>query len=167
MSSRILAGLSGADSWRKAGAGGVVHMSEAIDPADAGEGLTELRRSLGGAVLTPTDEGFDSARRCFNALVDRRPAVIVRCLDAGDVAGAFDFARAHALEVAVRGGGHNPAGHCVCDGGLVIDLSLMRGVEVDGDARTARADGGATWLEFDAATRRFGLVTPGGVVGSA
>jgi FAD/FMN-containing dehydrogenase len=127
-------------------------MSEAIDLAGAGEGLAELRRSLGGAVLAPADDGFDAARRCFNALVDRRPAVIVRCLDADDVRRAFDFARAHALEVAVRGGGHNPAGHCVCEGGLVIDLSLMRGVGVNGDARTARADGGATWLDFDAAT---------------
>src|SRR5205823_7352100 len=108
----------------------------------------------------------DDARRCFNALIDRRPAVIARCLDAGDVATAFDFARAHALEVAVRGGGHNPAGHCVCDGGLVIDLCSMRGVDVDGEARTARAEGGATWLDFDAASQAFGLVTPGGVVGS-
>jgi FAD/FMN-containing dehydrogenase len=141
-------------------------MSAAIDPAGVGAGLAELRRSLAGAVLAPSDAGFDAARRCFNALVDRRPALIVRCLDAGDVARAFGFARAHALEVAVRGGGHNPAGHCVCDGGLVIDLSLMRGVDVDGDARTACADGGATWLDFDAATQRFGLVTPGGVVGS-
>jgi FAD/FMN-containing dehydrogenase len=141
-------------------------MSEAIDPAGVGAGLAGLRRSLAGAVLAPSDAGFDAARRCFNALVDRRPAVIVRCLDTGDVARAFGFARAHALEVAVRGGGHNPAGHCVCDGGLVIDLSLMRGVDVDGDARTACADGGATWLDFDAATQRFGLVTPGGVVGS-
>ena len=141
-------------------------MSEAIDPAGVGAGLAGLRRSLAGAVLAPSDAGFDAARRCFNALVDRRPAVIVRCLDTGDVARAFGFARAHALEVAVRGGGHNPAGHCVCDGGLVIDLSLMRGVDVDGDARAACADGGATWLDFDAATQRFGLVTPGGVVGS-
>jgi FAD/FMN-containing dehydrogenase len=141
-------------------------MSEAIDWAGAGDGLAGLRRSVGGAVLGPADAGFDAARRCFNTLVDRRPAVIVRCLDAGDVARAFDFARAHALEVAVRGGGHNPAGHCVCDGGLVIDLSLMRGVDVVGDTRTARADGGARWLDFDAATQRFGLVTPGGVVGS-
>jgi FAD/FMN-containing dehydrogenase len=92
--------------------------------------------------------------------------VIVRCLDAGDVATAFDFARSRALEVAVRGGGHNPAGHCVLDGGLVIDLSLMRRVDVDGDARIARAAGGATWLDFDSATQAFGLVTPGGVVGS-
>src|SRR5215813_12565538 len=166
MSSRHLGRLSGCELPAQAGAGGVVPMSDAIDPAGTGDGLTELRRSVGGAVLAPTDTGFDAARRCFNALVDRRPAVIVRCLDADDVARAFDFARAHALQVAVRGGGHNPAGHCVCEGGLVIDLSLMRGVDVNGDARTACADGGATWLDFDAATQGFGLVTPGGVVGS-
>jgi FAD/FMN-containing dehydrogenase len=129
-------------------------------------GLHELQQSLAGPVIGPADAGYDAARRCFNALVDRRPAVIARCLGAGDVAAAFDFARAHQLEVAVRGGGHNPAGHCVLDGGLVIDLSLMRTVEVDGDARIARADGGATWLDFDSATQAVGLVTPGGIVGS-
>lgn len=134
--------------------------------APAEENLTELRRSLAGAVLAHGDSGYELARRCFNALVDRRPAVIARCLDANDVATAFDFARAHALEVAVRGGGHNPAGHCVCDGGLVIDLSLMRKVDVEVDGRIARAQGGATWLDFDTATQAFGLVTPGGVVGS-
>ena len=132
----------------------------------ADESLTELRRSLGGAALAPADAGYDPARRCFNALVDRRPAVIARCLGADDVATAFDFARAHALEVAVRGGGHNPAGHCVSDGGLVIDLSQMPGVDVDGDARIARSEGGATWLDFDSATQALGLVAPGGVVGS-
>jgi FAD/FMN-containing dehydrogenase len=134
--------------------------------ASADETLTGLRRSLAGAVIAPWDPGYESARRCFNALVDRRPAVIVRCLDANDVATAFDFARLQALNIAVRGGGHNPAGHCVCDGGLVIDLSLMRKVDVDGDGRIARAEGGATWLDFDAATQAFGLVAPGGVVGS-
>jgi FAD/FMN-containing dehydrogenase len=130
------------------------------------ESLNELRRSLAGAVVGPADAEYDGARRCFNALVDRRPSVIARCVEAGDVAAAFDFARARGLEVAVRGGGHNPAGHCVADGALVIDLSLMRRVDVDGDARIARADGGATWLDFDSATQAFGLVTPGGVVGS-
>jgi FAD/FMN-containing dehydrogenase len=130
------------------------------------ESLDELRRSLAGAVVAPADADYDASRRCFNALVDRRPAVIARCVRADDVAAAFDFARSHELEVAVRGGGHNPAGHCVVDGGLVIDLSLMRSVEVDGEARIARADGGATWLDFDTATQAFGLVTPGGVVGS-
>src|SRR5436190_17474252 len=126
----------------------------------------ELRRSLAGAVIEPGDPEYDAARRCFNALVDRRPAVIARCAGAGDVATAFDFARRHHLEVAVRGGGHNPAGHCVLDGGLVIDLSAMRRVDVDARARVARAQGGSTWADFDPAAQAFGLTAPGGVVGS-
>jgi FAD/FMN-containing dehydrogenase len=130
------------------------------------QGLNELRRSLAGAVVAPADPGYEAARRSFNALIDRRPAAIARCLGARDVATAFDFARAQGLEVAVRGGGHNPAGHCVCDGGLVIDLSLMRRVDVDADTSIGRAEGGATWLDFDSATQAFGLVTPGGIVGS-
>jgi FAD/FMN-containing dehydrogenase len=130
------------------------------------ETLTELDRSLAGTALGPDDAEYDAARRCFNALVDRRPAVIARCVGAADIATALDYARAAGLEVAVRGGGHNPAGHCVVDGGLVIDLSHMRAVAVDADAQVARADGGATWLDFDSATQAFGLVTPGGVVGS-
>jgi FAD/FMN-containing dehydrogenase len=132
----------------------------------ASESLDELRRSLAGSVLGPADAEYDAARRCFNALVDRRPAAIARCAGPGDVAAAFDFARSHDLDVAVRGGGHNPAGHCVLDGGLVIDLSSMKTVEVNEDARIARAAGGATWLDFDAASQAFGLATPGGVVGS-
>jgi FAD/FMN-containing dehydrogenase len=139
---------------------------EARSTAQMDGHLDELRRSVTGAVIAPEEASYDAARRSFNALVDRRPAVIVRCLGAQDVATAFEFARANALEVAVRGGGHNPAGHCVCDGGLVIDLSLLRRVEVDRDSRIARAEGGATWLDFDTATQGFGLVTPGGVVGS-
>ena len=130
------------------------------------EVLAELERSVSGAVIAPGDSGYDGLRRCFNALVDRRPAVIVRCFGARDVATAFDFARSVGLQVAVRGGGHNPAGHCVLDGGLVIDLSLMRRVDINADARIALAEGGATWLDFDSATQAFGLVTPGGVVGS-
>lgn len=129
-------------------------------------GLDELRRSLAGSVIGSADREYELARRCFNALVDRRPAVIARCQVPADVTIAFDFARGHGLDVAVRGGGHNPAGHCVLDDGLVIDLSGMRTVEVDPDARVARAGGGATWLDFDSATQSFGLVTPGGVVGS-
>ncbi len=135
-------------------------------PLSVEEGLSELRRSMAGSVLGPTDAGYDAARICFNAMVDRRPAVIARCAGPGDVATASEFARVHDLQVAVRGGGHNPAGHCVLDGGLVIDLSLLRGVEVDGDARIARAQGGSTWVDFDQATQAHGLVTPGGVVGS-
>ena len=126
--------------------------------------IDELRRSLVGTVIVPADAEYNIARRGFNALINRRPAVIARCRTAGDIAVAFDFARSHDLEVAVRGGGHNPAGHCVCDGGLVIDLSQMRTVEVDAESRIARSDGGATWLDFDSATQAVGLVTPGGVV---
>src|SRR6266496_1498047 len=126
--------------------------------------VDDLRHSLVGTIILPMDAGYDAARRGFNALIDRRPAVIARCANAGDVAVAFDFAQEHKLEIAVRGGGHNPAGHCVCDGGFVIDLSRMRTVEVDVSRRIARSEGGATWLDFDSATQAFGLVTPGGVV---
>jgi FAD/FMN-containing dehydrogenase len=128
--------------------------------------VDELRRSLAGSVVVPADPEYDRARRGFNALVDRKPAVIARCAGPADVAAAFDFARGNELQVAVRGGGHNPAGHCVVDDGLVIDLSPMRTVDVDSETRIARARGGATWLDFDAATQAHGLVTPGGVVGS-
>jgi FAD/FMN-containing dehydrogenase len=126
----------------------------------------ELRGSLTGDVLTPEDHEYDKARLCFNLLVDRRPAVIARCVDSRDVAAALRFAQANGLELAVRGGGHNPAGHCAVDDGLVIDLTRMRNVEVDPAARTAVSGGGATWLDFDQATQAHGLVTPGGVVGS-
>jgi FAD/FMN-containing dehydrogenase len=128
--------------------------------------LTELRASLTGEVLAPSNREYEQARLCFNLLIDRRPAAIARCLDADDVATALAFAQEHDLEIAVRGGGHNPAGHCAVDDGLVIDLSRMRNVEVDPAARTAISEGGATWADLDAATQAHGLVTPGGVVGS-
>src|SRR5438034_4279244 len=128
--------------------------------------LTELRASLTGDVLAPSDREYERARLCFNLLIDRRPAAIARCVDADDVATALAFAQEHDLEIAVRGGGHNPAGHCAVADGLVVDLSRMRKVEVDPDARLAICEGGATWLDFDAATQAHGLVTPGGVVGS-
>jgi FAD/FMN-containing dehydrogenase len=128
------------------------------------QSIDELRRSLTGTIILPADAEYNKARRGFNALIDRRPAVIAQCVGSEDIAVAFDFARSHDLEVAVRGGGHNPAGHCVSDGGLVIDLSNMRRVEVDAETQTARSEGGATWLDFDSATQAHGLVTPGGVV---
>jgi FAD/FMN-containing dehydrogenase len=121
---------------------------------------------MSGDVLGPSDREYERARLCFNLLIDRRPAAIARCVDARDVATALDFAQSNGLEIAVRGGGHNPAGHCAVDDGLVVDLSRMRNVDVDPDARLANCEGGATWLDFDAATQAHGLVTPGGVVGS-
>ena len=130
------------------------------------EPLHELRDSLTGEVLVEGDREYERARLCFNLLIDRRPAAIVRCVDANDVATALAFGQARGLEIAVRGGGHNPAGHCAVDDGLVIDLSRMRDVRVDPEKRVATCQGGATWLDFDAATQAHGLVTPGGVVGS-
>src|SRR5829696_2512394 len=126
----------------------------------------ELRDSLSGDVLTSTDREYERARLCFNLLIDRRPALIARCADADDVATALAFGQEKGLEIAVRGGGHNPAGHCAVDAGLVIDLSRMRNVEVDPENGIAVSEGGTTWLDFDAATQAHGLVTPGGVVGS-
>jgi len=126
--------------------------------------LRELVLSLDGRVLTPRDDDYDAARVIYNALVDARPSVIARCTGPADVATALDFAQAHSLEIAVRGGGHNPAGHCICDGGLVVDLSQMRTVTVDSSSAVAQAEGGATWGDFDTATQAAGLVTPGGVV---
>jgi FAD/FMN-containing dehydrogenase len=163
---------SSTNRWPFSPDGGIVAAAKRMKQPSTSAGssasgdLVELRSSLGGPVLSPGDPGYDAARVCFNALVDRRPAVIAKCTGPRDVATAFDFARVHDLEVAVRGGGHNPAGHCVLDGGLVIDLSLLRAVEVDRNARTARAAGGSTWADFDSATQAHGLVTPGGVVGS-
>jgi FAD/FMN-containing dehydrogenase len=130
------------------------------------ESLDELRDSLAGDVLVPGHPEYERARLCFNLLIDRRPTAITRCVDAGDVATALEFGQAQGLEIAVRGGGHNPAGHCAVDDGLVIDLSRMRNVEVDPEGRIARSQGGATWTDFDAASQAHGLVTPGGVVGS-
>ena len=123
-----------------------------------------LNEDLRGSVLLPTSAGYDDARRIWNAMIDRRPAIIARCAGAADVASAVNFARAHDLLVAVRGGGHNVAGNAVCDGGLMIDLSGMRSVHLDPSAGRARAAGGATWGDFDAETQVFGLATTGGLI---
>src|SRR4051812_34009139 len=128
--------------------------------------VEELGDTLTGDVLVEGDREYDRARLCFNLLIVRKPAAIARCIDADDVAAALAFGQENDLEIAVRGGGHNPAGHCSVDDGLIIDLSRMRDVEVDTEARIARSGGGATWLDFDAATQQHGLATPGGVVGS-
>src|SRR5205809_3091244 len=128
--------------------------------------VEELRDSLTGDVLVEGDREYERARLCFNLLIDRRPVAIARCVDGNDVAAALAYGQAESLEIAVRGGGHNPAGHCAVDDGLVIDLSRMRDVRVDPEKQIAVSQGGATWLDFDAATQAYGLVTPGGVVGS-
>jgi FAD/FMN-containing dehydrogenase len=126
--------------------------------------LERLRESVHGPVLAPGDEAYDEARSVWNAMIDRRPAAIVRCSGTADVLAAVRFAREHDLLVAVRGGGHNVAGVAVCDGGLVIDLSRLRGASVDPAARVARVQPGATWADLDHETQAFGLAVPGGLV---
>ena len=124
----------------------------------------ELKTGLRGRLLRPGDDGYDEARRLWNGMFDRRPALIARCAGAADVVSAVRFARDHGLPLAVRGGGHSFPGHSVCDGGLVIDLSAMKGIRVDAAARTARAEAGVKWIDFDAETQAFGLATTGGTV---
>jgi len=119
-----------------------------------------------GPVLLPSDDGYVAARMPFNALVERRPAVIVQCLAVEDVAAALDFARSNGLPVSVRGGGHNVAGHAVCDGGVMISLEHLNRVEVDPTGRIARASGGTLWRDFDDATAQHGLAAPGGTFGT-
>ena len=116
--------------------------------------------------MTDSHPAYDEARATFNALVDRRPLAVARCRSTEDVAIALTIASEHELPVAVRGGGHNVAGHAVCDGGLVIDLSGLDAIEVDAEARVARAGGGAIWRAFDAATQAHGLAAPGGTFGT-
>ena len=126
--------------------------------------LDELRSTLSGELFLPEDAGYDDARQIFNVMHDRRPAAIARCASTADVAACVDFARGNGVLVAVRGGGHSVVGNSTCEGGLVIDLRGLNGVEVDAQACTARAGGGANWGEFDAATQAHGLHTPGGRV---
>jgi FAD/FMN-containing dehydrogenase len=126
--------------------------------------IEQLRARVSGAVIAPGDDGYDEARHVYNAMIDRRPAVIVRCGNAADVRAAVDFARENGLALAVRGGGHSVPGFGTVDDGVVADLSGMRAVTVDPAKRTARAEGGATWGDFNEATAAFGLATTGGIV---
>ncbi|MFD3942465.1 FAD-binding oxidoreductase [Streptomyces sp. NPDC058579] len=126
--------------------------------------LETLRGAVRGEVVVPGDPDYDEARAVYNAMHDRRPAVVVRAVDAGDVIAGVLFARDHGLPLAVRGGAHAVAGYGTVDDGLVVDLTRMRSVRVDPVARTARAEGGCTWGDFNHATHAFGLATTGGVV---
>lgn len=128
------------------------------------QAVDALATAIGGEVLRPGDDGYEGARAIWNGMIDRRPAVIARCARADDVAAAVRFASEHGLELSVRGGGHGVAGLAIADGGLVVDLSGMRKVEVDAGDATARADGGCTLADLDAATQEHGLAAPVGVV---
>lgn len=126
--------------------------------------IAAFRTRLAGRVLTPEDAGYDSARQVFNAMIDRRPAVIAQCREPEDVAAAVLFAHEQGMPLSVRGGGHSVAGRAVCDGGLMIDLSAMKSVRIDPQARSALAQPGLTLGELDRASQEHGLATPLGIV---
>ena len=145
MTTRTLVGLDGA--------------TEAVAQSD----IDSLAASLRGALIAPEDAEYDAARCVWNAAIDRRPALIARCAGTADIIHALRFATGRGILTAVRGGGHNIAGNATCDGGLVIDLSAMRGIRVDPEARTARVEAGATLFDLDHETQAFGLAVPLGI----
>jgi FAD/FMN-containing dehydrogenase len=127
--------------------------------------LDALRPNFHGELITPTDSSYETARHVWNAIIDKRPAVVAQCANTADVIAIVNFARDRGLALAVRGGGHSIGGNSTCDGGIVLDLCRMKGVSVDKAARTARAQGGALWQEFDQETQASGLATTGGMLG--
>src|ERR1700730_16158779 len=126
--------------------------------------IDELRTRLRGPLIAPGEPDYAAARQVYNGMIDRYPRLIARCHDVADVINTVNFGRDSGLTVAVRGGGHNGGGLGVCDDGVVIGLSLMKGTRVDPVARTVRVNGGCTWGDVDHATHAFGLATPGGVI---
>src|SRR6478735_5621919 len=126
--------------------------------------LEALANDVSGSVLLPGDDGYDDARRVHNGMIDRRPALIVRCRSAADVAATVRFARGAGAEISVRGGGHNVGGLAVGDGAVMIDLAEMKNATVDPEARIVAAQGGMTWGELNAATAEHGLAVTGGAV---
>src|SRR5437879_9493987 len=126
--------------------------------------VEDFAAGLRGPLLRPGEAGYDEARRVWNGMIDRRPALIARSAGVADVIAAVRFARTHELLVSVRGGGHNITGNAVCEGGLMIDLSPMKSVRVDPVQRTARTEAGLTWGEYNHETQAFGLASTGGVV---
>ena len=126
--------------------------------------VEQLRSAVRGPIVLPGDDAYDSTRKVYNAMIDKRPAVIVQCTDVADVIAAVNYARSNNLLTAVRGGGHNGGGLGTCNDGLVIDLSLMRGVRVDAERRTVRVGAGCVWGDVDHATHAFGLAVPSGFI---
>src|SRR5499426_463958 len=130
------------------------------------DAINHVIPSFTGQLLQREDAGYDESRRVHNGLINKYPTIIARCSGVADIVDALALARTLDLEVAVRGGGHNVAGRATIDRGLVVDLSPMKGIHVDVDARTARAEGGVRWKEFNRETQLHGLATTGGVIGT-
>jgi len=126
--------------------------------------IAALKSELRGELIEPGDAQYDMARRVYNAMIDRKPRLIARCVDVADVIAAVKFGREHKLPLSIRGGGHNAAGSGICDDGLVIDLSLIKYVRVDPKKRTVLVGGGTLWGDVDHATHAFGLAVPAGII---
>jgi FAD/FMN-containing dehydrogenase len=139
-------------------------LSRTDETAVNAEKIERFEATLRGYLIRPDAATYDAARRVHNAMIDKRPALIARCAGVSDVVNAVNFARENDLLLAIRGSGHNVAGTAVCDGGIVIDLSELKGIRVDPAQRTVRAEPGVTWAEFDHETQAFGLATTGGAV---
>ncbi|WP_047864872.1 FAD-binding oxidoreductase [Rubrobacter aplysinae] len=139
-------------------------MSDTVTPTIGDSAIAGLQSELRGGLIRRGGEGYDASRTVYNAMIDRHPHLIATCRDVADVISAVNFAREQGLLLAIRGGGHNGGGLGICDDGLVIDLSSMKGVSVDPVARTVRAEGGCVWGDVDHATHAFGLATPSGVI---
>jgi len=132
----------------------------------SGISVDDLRASVRGAIIQPGDPAYDTARKVYNGMIDKRPALIVRCADVADVIAAVNYARSNDMLTAIRGGGHNGGGLGTCDDGIVIDLSAMKGIRIDPIARTAQVGGGCTWADVDHATHAFGFAVPCGFISS-
>ena len=135
-----------------------------IPPGLASDSVEQLRARLRGGLVRPGDPDYEESCRVYNAMIHKHPALIARCVDAADVITAVAFAREQGLTLAVRGGGHNGGGLGTCEGGLVVDLSRMRGVRVDPESLTVRVAGGGVWGDVDHATHAFGLAVPSGII---
>jgi FAD/FMN-containing dehydrogenase len=128
--------------------------------------IAELRKSLRGQILTPSEQGYDEARKIHNAMIDRHPAIVARCVGVADVIAAVKFSREHKITASVLGTGHNVAGVSLCDDGIVIDLRAMKGIHANPASRTARVEPGVTWGELNHELQAFGLAATGGFVGT-
>jgi FAD/FMN-containing dehydrogenase len=139
-------------------------MSDLMPRTPDQSAVDSLRTALRGELLDSAHQGYDQARVVWNGMIDRRPALIARCRNAADVIATVNFSREHGMSIAIRSGGHNVAGYAVCDGGMMIDMTLMNGVRLSPDLDRAFVEGGALWLDVDAATCPFNRATPGGLI---
>jgi len=128
------------------------------------QAVIQFRSQLRGELIEPKDAAYEEARKVYNAMISRKPALIAKCADVADVIAAIQFGQQHGVKVSIRGGGHNAGGLGVCDDGLVIDLSRIKYVLVDPATKTVRVGGGCTWGDVDHATHVFGLAVPSGII---